>query len=85
MQVRQRHKKHQKDMEKGRGSIDSKMFADDEELLGQPEPEKPTPPPEFSETRIKQEIEKKAKEFRRHPGLEFQRKVSTEVDFVISR
>ena len=42
-EVRQRHKKHQKDMEKGRGSIDAKLFADDEELLAKPEPEKPKP------------------------------------------
>ena len=67
-EVRQRHKKHQKDMEKGRGSIDAKMFADDEELLAQPEPDKPSPPEEFNEDRVRQEIESRAKEFRRHPG-----------------
>ena len=67
-EVRQRHKKHQKDMEKGKGSIDAKIFADDEELLAQPEPDKPVPPPEFSEAKERQEIETRAKEFRRHPG-----------------
>ena len=67
-EVRQRHKKAQKDMEKGRGSIDAKMFADDEELLAQPEPEKPTLPTEFNEEKIRKEIESQAKEFRRHPG-----------------
>ena len=67
-EVRTRHKKDQKDMEKGRGSIDAKMFADDEELLAQPEPDKPSPPQEFNEAKVRQEIETRAKEFRRHPG-----------------
>ena len=67
-EVRQRHKKHQRDMEKGRGSIDAKMFADDEELLAQPEPDKPSQPPQFSDSKVRQELETRAKEFRRHPG-----------------
>ena len=67
-EVRQRHKKHQKDMEKGRGSIDAKLFADDEELLAKPEPEKPKPPRELNESREREEIESNAKENRRHPG-----------------
>ena len=67
-EVRQRHKKHQKDMEKGRGSIDAKLFADDEEFLAKPEPEKPKPPRELNELREREEIESHAKENRRHPG-----------------
>ena len=67
-EVRQRHKKHQKDMEKGRGSIDAKLFADDEELLAKPEPEKPKPPRELNELREREEIESNARENRRHPG-----------------
>ena len=67
-EVRQRHKKHQKDMEKGRGSIDAKMFADDEELLAESEPEKPTPPEEFNHAKVREELESNAKECRRNPG-----------------
>jgi len=40
-EVRQRHKRHEKDMEKGRGSVDADTFAEDEEFLSNPEPEKP--------------------------------------------
>ena len=32
-EVRQRYRKNQKDMEKGRGSVDASMFAEDEEFL----------------------------------------------------
>jgi hypothetical protein len=46
-EARQRHKRYQRDMERGRGSVDADTFAADEELLGQPEPEKPIAPPEF--------------------------------------
>ena len=67
-EARQRHKKHQRDMEKGSGTVDAKVFADDEELLAQPEPDKPVPPPEFSETKVRKELEERAKELRRQPG-----------------
>ena len=36
-------------MEKGRGSVDADTFAEDEEFLNNPEPEKPTPPEDFDE------------------------------------
>ena len=69
-EVRQRHKKAQKDMEKGRGSIDAKMFADDEELLAQPEPEKPTLPTEFNEEKIRKgKITKKIKKRKKKLSL----------------
>ena len=55
-------------MEKGSGTVDAKVFADDEELLAQPEPDKPVPPPEFSETKVRKELEERAKELRRQPG-----------------
>ena len=32
-EVRQRHKKNQKDMENGRGSVDANIYAEDEEFL----------------------------------------------------
>ena len=59
---------HQKDMEKGRGSVDADTFAEDEELLTNPEPEKPHPPEEFDQARVRSEIDKNAKIFRRNPG-----------------
>ena len=52
-EVRQRHKRYQRDMERGRGSADADTFAADEELLAQPEPEKPVPPPEFDPVRLR--------------------------------
>ncbi len=52
-EARQRHKRHQRDMERGRGSVDADSFAADEELLSQPEPEKPAPPPEFDPVRAR--------------------------------
>ena len=58
-EAHQRHKKHQRDMERGRGSVDADTFAADEELLAQPEPEKPTQPAEFDPTKVRQEPEKK--------------------------
>lgn len=67
-EVRQRHKKHQKDMEKGRGSVDADMFAKDEEFINNPEPEKPVPPEEFDEAKVRAEIESTARKFRRNPG-----------------
>ena len=39
----------EQDMEKGRGSVDADTFAEDEEFLNNPEPEKPTPPEDFDE------------------------------------
>ena len=54
-EARQRHKKHQRDMERGRGSVDADIYAADEELLAQPEPDKPAPPPEFDPARTRQE------------------------------
>ena len=67
-EVRQRHKKHEKDMEKGRGSVDADIFAEDEEFLNNPEPEKPVPPEEFDEGKVKAEVESSAKLYRRNPG-----------------
>jgi hypothetical protein len=52
-EARQRHKRHQRDMERGRGSVDADSFAADEELLSQPEPEKPAPPLEFDPVRAR--------------------------------
>ena len=67
-EVRQRHKRHQKDMEKGRGSIDAKQFAEDEELLSRPEPEKPREPDELRTGAVRERLEAAAREHRRQPG-----------------
>ena len=59
-EVRQRHKRHQRDMDRGRGTIDARQFAEDEELLGEPEPEKPRPPEEFPGAAVREELERAA-------------------------
>ena len=59
-EVRQRHKRHQRDMERGRGTIDARQFADDEALLGEEEPEKPRAPGDFPGAATRERMEKAA-------------------------
>ena len=67
-EVRQRHKKHQRDMERGRGGVDATQFAEDEETLAKPEPEKPDQPVQFEAAKVREELEAAAGRCRRQPG-----------------
>ena len=67
-EVRQRHKKHQRDMDRGRGGVDATQFAEDEETLAEPEPEKPEQPAEFEGAKVREELEASAGRCRRQPG-----------------
>ena len=67
-EVRQRHKKHQRDMDRGRGGVDATQFAEDEEALAEPEPEKPEQPAEFEGAKVREELEAAAGRCRRQPG-----------------
>ena len=48
-EARKRQKQRQRDAERGAGSADVNEMAEDDQLLADPEEEKPKPPPSFDE------------------------------------
>ena len=84
-EARRRQKQRDKNSEQGIGSVDVKEMALDEEILAQPEEEKPEPPGPFDEVAVMTEIEDVAKKCRRPPGetkitLELQMNVTSSGD-----
>ena len=55
-EARKRQKIRQKNSERGSGSADATEMASDEQLLANPEDEKPEPPPEFDEEAVRQKV-----------------------------
>lgn len=54
--ARKRQKLRQKNSERGSGSADATEMYNDENLLANPEEEKPEPPPDFDEEAVKQKV-----------------------------
>ncbi len=55
-EARKRQKLRQKNSERGSGSADATEMFNDENLLANPEEEKPEPPAEFDEDAVKQKV-----------------------------
>ena len=55
-EARKRQKIRQKNADRGSGSADATEMAADEELLANPEDEKPEPPPDFDEEAVRQKV-----------------------------
>ena len=54
--ARKRQKLRQKNSDRGSGSADATEMFNDENLLANPEEEKPEPPPDFDEDAVKQKV-----------------------------